>query len=146
MNRYLPDTPCLIALLCDWHEHHQPTLRDMERRRTAGDRLVLAAPALVEAYSVLTRLPAPFRLTEQDAMNLLEANWRKAETVSLGPQEYWKTLQAAAVQGIGGGQIYDAVIAACARKARAKAILTWNAVHFLPFQSRDLAVLTPAMR
>jgi predicted nucleic acid-binding protein len=32
--------------------------------------------------------------------------------------------------GIAGGSTYDALIAACARKARADAILTWNVADF----------------
>src|SRR5437016_168498 len=122
MNLYLPDTSCLIALLCDWHEHHHVTLKEMERRKTSGERIVLASPTIVESYAVLTRLPASFKMAEKDALRLLETNWKKTQTVSLNAQEYWALLKSAADRNIGGGQIYDGLIAACARKAKAKTI------------------------
>src|SRR3989304_3100937 len=37
--------------------------------------------------------------------------------------------------GVSGGQVYDAVIAACARKARAQTLLTWNLDHFHRFRN-----------
>ncbi len=40
--------------------------------------MLLPAPALVEAYAVLTRLPPPHRLSVPDALALLEANFIRA--------------------------------------------------------------------
>ena len=57
-ERFLPDTSCLVAAVCSWHEHHQATSAELSRRVEHGEVLVLAAPALVEAYAVLTRLSA----------------------------------------------------------------------------------------
>ena len=56
-------------------EKGQLAAQALERRLTAGDRLVVAAHALVEAYAVLTRLPAPHRLAPADAWALLAANF-----------------------------------------------------------------------
>ena len=116
------DTSCLIALVCDWHEHHSATLASVEGRLEAGTRLALAAPALVETYSVLTRLPAPQRLSPADALHLLAQNFEdKADSVALGADEYWSLLRRGPTTGVHGGRIYDAVIAACARKAASAA-------------------------
>jgi hypothetical protein len=49
----------MIAAVCGWHEHHSRALDEIERRFGRREALVAAAPALVEAYAVLTRLPAP---------------------------------------------------------------------------------------
>jgi len=43
-----------------------------------------------------------------------------------------------------GGRIYDAVIAACARKAKARELLTWNLKHFEPFADGSLVAASPA--
>ena len=140
---YLPDTSCLIALLCSWHEHHEATLREMNRRRRSGDTLVLAAHSLLETYAVLTRLPYPFRLSEQDAARLLEENFSKTEVISLSAAQYWRVLRTCREKRISGGQAYDSVIAACAQKAKANLLLTWNYDHFARFQDKDLIIETP---
>ena len=44
--------------------------------------MIVAAPALVEAYAVLTRLPPPHRLSPQTALTLLENNFLKLATVT----------------------------------------------------------------
>jgi hypothetical protein len=43
--------------------------------------MIVAAPALTEAYAVLTRLPPPHRLSPQTALTLLENNFFKLATV-----------------------------------------------------------------
>ena len=55
------DTSCLIALVWAEHEHHSATTTIVSQRLDAGAELALAGHALLEAYSVLTRLPAPHR-------------------------------------------------------------------------------------
>ncbi len=42
-------------------------------------------------------------------------------------------IQNAASSKVSGGTIYDALIAACARKAGAGQIYTWNSRHFAQF-------------
>jgi predicted nucleic acid-binding protein len=74
---YLPDTSCLVALLCSWHEHHETTIKEMNQRERSGDEAILGAHSLVETYSVLTRLPYPYRLSEHDAFELLAQNFSK---------------------------------------------------------------------
>ena len=137
------DSNCLVAAVCTWHQRHAATARELAARHRAGDDICLAAPALVEAYAVLTRLPAPHRLSPADAYTVLEANWGACELVGLTPQEHWKALAACRDGGVGGGPTYDAVIAACARKARAGLLLTWNVGHFERFGD-DVEVRAPA--
>ena len=92
---------------------------------------------------MLTRLPADHRLSGQDALKLLEANWGEAEIVTLTPSEHWKALRAAHGQGVAGGAVYDALIAACAVKGRVRTLLTWNLRHFERFGGPGLDVATP---
>jgi predicted nucleic acid-binding protein len=134
----------MVAVLCGWHERHKETIACMERMGKDGAQAVLAAHTLAETYSVLTRLPSPFRLSEGDALELLRLNWSKAQIVSLSATEYWAMLRECRDLGVSGGQVYDALIAACARKAKAGVLLTWNTDHFLPFRGMDLRVTLPA--
>ena len=143
MGRYLLDTSCLVAAVCAWHEHHEVTLGDIERRRRSRETPVIAGHSLVESYAVLTRLPAGHRLSAQDALTLLETNWGEAEIVTLAPSEHWKALRAARDQSVAGGAVYDALIAACAVKGRVRTLLTWNLAHFERFAGPGLEVAAP---
>jgi len=135
----------MVAALCTWHEHHELTKAEIERSLRIKDVLIFAAPSLVETYAVLTRLPLPHRLSIQDALVLLESNWGGAGVVALTPSEYWKLLRDCRDTGIGGGQVYDAVIMACARKARVERLLTWNLEHFTRFDE-NIIVTAPGQR
>ena len=140
--RTLIDTSCIIAALCSWHEHHEATRTEVERSARAGSTLLLAAPSLIETYAVLTRLPAPHRISSQDAWTLLDANWAEVEVIALTATEYWRVLRDCRSEGISGGPAYDAVIAACARKGHADRILTWNEKHFGRYQG-SFSIETP---
>jgi len=94
---------------------------------------------------VLTRLPPPHRLSGHDALVLLESNWGRVNVVTLTAPEYWRLLRECRDDGVSGGQVYDAVIAACARKARAQTLLTWNLDHFHRFRN-ELTVSAPVAR
>ncbi|MDE0193456.1 MAG: PIN domain-containing protein [Gammaproteobacteria bacterium] len=133
MTRYLCDTSGLVAAVCTWHEHHDRTRTELQRRSDAGEKLVLAAHSLVETYAVLTRLPGQGRLRVEDAMALIEGNWRETPVVHLTPAETWGALHQARRRSLAGGQIYDVLVAVAALKAGASTILTWNVRHFVPF-------------
>lgn len=74
MTRFVPDTNCMIATVCAWHEHHEQAAEEIEKRLERGEMLFVVAHTLVEAYSVLTRLPSPYRLSPADAFTLIEEN------------------------------------------------------------------------
>jgi predicted nucleic acid-binding protein len=64
------DTSVVVAALLGWHEAHEPARRALERG-LAAERIVMPAPALLEAYAVMTRLPSPHRIRPADAAALL---------------------------------------------------------------------------
>ena len=133
----------MIAAVCSWHEHHGQAAGEIQRRLQRRERMAVAAPALVEAYSVLTRLPPPHRLSPEDSMMLLEANFIKgAKLIALQVGDYQDLLRQAPKNGIAGGQTYDAVIAVCAIKAKASALLTFNPGDFL-FAAKQIDIIVP---
>ena len=97
------------------------------------EELVVAAHSLAEPYAVLTRLPSPHRLRAEDAMALLEANWRATRAVYLPVEETWRVLREAQQLGTTGGQTYDVIIAAGASKTGALTLVTWNLRHYAEF-------------
>ena len=128
---FLPDTSCMIAAVCAWHEHHEVSRKEIERRLGRAETMVVAAPAAVESYAVLTRLPPPHRLSPRDALALIEANFlRIGRLVTLDGGAYRTLLREAPEKGVAGGRTYDAVIAACARQAGGATLLTFDADHF----------------
>jgi predicted nucleic acid-binding protein len=141
------DTSCIVAAVSLWHEHHAAAAAEIERRLAEREKMMTAAHALAESYSVLTRFPAPYRLSAADALALLEDNFiRRGRVVALDVDGYLDLLRGAAAEGDAGGRIYDAVIAACALKARAAALLTFNSSHFEGYSAAGLAVVTPSLR
>jgi predicted nucleic acid-binding protein len=145
MTRFVPDTSCLVAAVCSWHEHHAATAQDLARRARRREEMVMAAPALLEAYAVLTRLPPPHRLRPQDALAVMEGSWSKVEVVAVPGAATWALLRALPALGIAGGASYDALVAACAREAKADLILTWNLRDFERV-AEGVEVATPAGR
>jgi len=137
------DTSVLVAGLCSWHESHANTLRALGAADKRGE-LIVPAPALVEAYSVMTRLPAPHRLAPQDAQEILSRSFEeRSSVVGLTGAETWRLVRDAAGGGVAGGATYDALILACARKARADRLLTLDLKDFLRLAPDDIEILAP---
>lgn len=118
---------------------------EVARRLASGEEMRIAGPALVETYAVLTRLPAPNRLNPADCWGLIEANFLgKTPPVVLDPAAYVSLVRDAALSRTAGGQIYDAVIAACAKLAGVDTLLTFNERHFAPLAGPDMHVVVPS--
>ena len=142
MTRYLCDTSALVAAVSSWHEHHDRTCAEIERRKDGNEELVVAAHSLAETYAVLTRLPAPHRLRAADAIALIESNWKDTPIMHLTGAETWSALHEAQRRAMVGGQMYDVLIAGVALKAEASTIITWNVRHYEAF-APSIAVMSP---
>jgi len=92
-----------------------------------------AAHSLAEVYATVTRLPGEFRASPAQAMLFLADIAERLTIVSLESGEYFGAIQQASLKGIVGGTIYDALLAACAIKARAETIYTDDERHFRLF-------------
>ena len=139
---FAADTSCVVAAVCAWHEHHAAAADEIEERLTRGERLVVAAHVLVEAYAVLTRLPPPHRLAPSDAWTLIRANFvEQAAIAALTGPEYVAVIGRLAAANIRGGKTYDAVIGASAEKAGAAVLLTFNPRHYEPAPKGFLVVV-----
>lgn len=100
------DTSVLVASFASWHEHHEVAL-------TAAGRVdVAVAHCLLETYSVLTRLPAPHRMSPGVVSEFLTLAYGKHAVVGLSAAAHRKLVGTCAAQGLSGGSVYDALIAA----------------------------------
>jgi predicted nucleic acid-binding protein len=137
------DTSCMVAAVCAWHVRHGAAAGEIERRLDRGERLVIAGHAIAETYAVLTRLPAPHRLSPADAWTLVRTNFvDNAALVTLDAPGHVAVLARLAGAGIGGGRTYDGLIAACAEVSHVRALLTFNGRHFDP-APRGVTIVEP---
>ena len=114
----LVDTSVALALVLSDHEGHRSTIN-----ATRGRRLGLAGHAAFETFSVLTRLPAPLRLSPAAAAVALAENFPASRF--LAPKAAAELLGALPSLGIAGGAVYDALVAAAAVE------------HGVPLATRD---------
>jgi len=136
------DTSVLIPAFQLTHEQHEASNRVLAQ--VLEHSAACGAHTLAEFYSVLTRLPAPHRLEPDQAFFGIEQIAAHFDVIALDAQEYLREIRNAATAKIPGGQIYDFLLLACARKAMADQILTWNLKHFRQL-APDLAdrIVTP---
>lgn len=80
--------------------------------RLRGARLGLAGHASFETYSVLTRMPAPRRLSPEAAARLIGTNF--PELLPFDGRRTAPFLDALVEHSITGGAVYDALVAAAA--------------------------------
>lgn len=143
---FAADSSVIVASLLTWHEHHAASLRALEAALDAGP-LVVPAAALVESYAVITRLPAPHRLSPRNAHALLEASFAASTRVeSLTGGECWAMLASLADQAIAGGRTYDAQILAAAMKSGASVFLTLNLEDFGALAREGIEIRSPLGR
>lgn len=121
------DTSILVAAFDDEDIDHQRALPVFLRH---AENAVIATHTLAETFSILTGRRA---WRPRDASLILRTNTAPIAKVNLTPREYLLVIEQAENAGIRGGAIYDALILACARRAKATAIWTFNSRHFLLF-------------
>jgi predicted nucleic acid-binding protein len=106
------DTSVCVAAFASWHEGHETALGVMQRRPR------LPAHTAIETYSVLTRLPPPHRVDGELVAALLKSFFKQPYLVLPAPA-LEALIREASEAGITGGAVYDALIAATVREARA---------------------------
>ncbi|MGH9127890.1 MAG: type II toxin-antitoxin system VapC family toxin [Acidimicrobiales bacterium] len=103
----LLDTSVAVPLVVEDHGNHDQTVQALR-----GRSLGLAGHAAFEAFSVLSRLPAPLRRTPRAVSALIAANFSRSRFVSASGAE--DLLGHLPGLGIVGGSVYDALVGAVA--------------------------------
>lgn len=97
------DTSVVVAALTQWHEAH-------DAARVAAHGAKIPAHALVESYSVLTRLPGGLRLAPRTARSLLVA-WFPEGRILRPPDGYPRALvERLSDAQVAGGASYDGLV------------------------------------
>ncbi|SDZ53223.1 type II toxin-antitoxin system VapC family toxin [Herbiconiux ginsengi] len=108
-SRFALDTSVAVPLLVESHEAHELVV-SWARGRVLG----LSGHALVETYSVLTRLPGDARVSPADAVMLIDENF--AESFTLSTDVALAPHRELARFGVSGGAAYDGLVALAARE------------------------------
>jgi predicted nucleic acid-binding protein len=137
------DSNCLIALLCAWHAHHERTAAAYDRFRKGRHKCVLPVQAWLETFSVITRLPSPYRVDAATARSALNGILDNAVLVCASPSAASSAVDAVMASGAAGSRVYDALIAYSAHEAGAEIMLTWNAKHFKDILPPGLSAVEP---
>jgi len=107
------DSSVAIAAFGEWHELHGPAVEAL-----AGSPAIVAHAAL-ETYSVLTRLPEPFRAPAPTVVEYLSANFAaRRPALSAADQRRLPELMERA--GVSGGSVYDGLVGLTAAAAGAE--------------------------
>lgn len=105
--RFACDISVAIAALDTTHAEHQWCFDLVATRRPA-----LAGHAAIETFAVLTRLPAPSRLSPESARRVILHNF--PDPCPLPPDDPLSLIERFAGVGIAGGAVYDGLIAVSA--------------------------------
>lgn len=106
------DSSVAVAAFAEWQADHEAA-----RRAIVGQSRIVAHAAL-ETYSVLTRLPRPYRLEPDMVMRLLRDNFSDA-WIEGAPGFIAGLLDRVHTAGISGGSVYDALVGLTAQSAGA---------------------------
>lgn len=98
------DSSIAIAAFASWHEGHSIAMSVMARRP------LMPSHAALETISVLTRLPEGARASTADVVAFLNASFDQP-LLTLNAAEYGAFLRVLPTLGLGGGAVYDALIA-----------------------------------
>lgn len=144
MSKAALDTSVVVAALQSWHQDHQAALTCLQSLFAGEEEVVLATRVLVESFSVMTRLPAPYRLESEAGITLLAKTFEERATlIDLPAADYWGLLRAFVAHGASGGAAYDAEIIECSRRAGANRIFTFNTKHFARLAPADVEIVSP---
>ena len=121
------DSSVLVAAVVQKHENHKRAYALLDRVQSGIDEGFVSAHSLAEMYAVLTKLPPPYRHTPEQALLSIEENVVKHFKITgLTGSDYTASIREAALTGIQGGTIYDALLLKCATKPGVEKIFTLN--------------------
>lgn len=122
------DSSVLVATFYADHEHHAASIGVF--LRFPKKDACCSAHSLAEVYATLTGMPAPRRVSGNEALLFLGDIRDRLTLIALDDLEYFQVMEASAAAGLSSGAIYDAILGHCALKAKARAIYTWNLKDF----------------
>jgi len=126
------DTNVLVAACVADHEHHSRALPLVQKAHDGKLDGYVSGHSILEAHTILTRLPRVPRISAGQASTLIADNILKHfSLVTLSAKEYAELSVRLGKEGIIGGMSYDLLHISCAEKCGADQIFTFNVRHFV---------------
>lgn len=122
------DTNVIVAAATPSDPRHEACILALATADRRGG--FCSSHSLAEIFSILSGRPGAIRLPPLQAARIVAHIKDRYTIISLTPSEYLVAIGEAARLGQSGGMVYDALLMACARKAKARRIYTLNAQHF----------------
>jgi predicted nucleic acid-binding protein len=134
------DTSVLVAAVVASEPHHAACGRLLDR----GD-MGFYLHGLAEFFSTLTGGRSTFRLSAQQATEILETDYIPLlRIMTLTPGETLRGMRECQSRGVQGGAIFDYLHFVAARKGKAERFFTLDVSNFQAFQRRgDPEILNP---
>ncbi len=116
------DTSVVIAASLPYDPRQAPCIKRLATADARGG--ACAAHTLSEIFAVLTRLPLPYRVPTEAALQIVRHTSKRLSVITLTSAEHMTTIERFVSEGLTGATIYDVLILSCARKANATRIYT----------------------
>lgn len=137
------DTSVLVSAVHANHPLHVPSASWLDDAFSAHE-IVVAHHSVIEAFAVLTRLPAKYRLSPSEAEMVIHGTLHG--NVRIAPFDsgsVWQALDFVAAAPAAGGAAYDAFIIHLLATAGVERIVTYNVREFRRLTD-DVAVSEPS--
>jgi len=138
------DTSALVPAVLRVHPHHASSLHLIEQITSGKHQGMVSCHSLAEFYAVVTPISLEYRLTPDQAIEMIEKNilhW--FEVIELTLEDYRGALKRVKERSLGSGAIYDALVYQTALKKKVSCLVTWNEKHFRRISGGELEIVTP---
>lgn len=129
------DSSVIIAGTHDLHPHHGRAIVWIDAVVAQRFTGMVTWHALAEIWSVLTRMPAPARLSSEQALRVVRRVQGVFQLQPMEPAVYDEALQRCTDRGFASGVVFDALHLVGAEHAGANALVTFNGADFLRLTS-----------
>lgn len=138
------DTSILIPAFAESHPNHKKCFSLLEKVSDKKMEVVISSHALLEFYSVFSKLPLKTRISPLEIKEIIEKNiYPNFKIVSLEEKDYKEIIFQISSLGLSGGIVYDLFHYISARKAKASAIFTYNEKDFQKINFEKIPILLP---
>ena len=138
------DTSVLIPAFAESHPNHKECFSLLEKVFDKKMEAVTSSHALLEFYSVFSKLPLKTRISPLEIQEIIEKNiYSNFKIILAEEKDYKEVISQITSLGLSGGIVYDLFHYICARKAKVNTILTYNERDFQKINFEKISVLLP---
>ncbi|HMV43278.1 MAG TPA: PIN domain-containing protein [Leptospiraceae bacterium] len=144
IKRLFFDTSVLIPAFAEAHPNHKQCFSFLEKISNQKIEVVTSAHALLEFYSVFSKLPLKTRISPLEIKEIIEKNiYPNFKVIALEEKDYKEIILQITSLGLSGGIVYDLFHVVAARKVKSNAIITYNEKDFQKINFAKIPIFLP---